>query len=391
MSIWEGLPRLRAQAVNLDFEARVPVPFSIFPSTYKDNEAARPQTQVSTHEEVQITLPQKKPAGREGQHSSPPPNTDLVPHRGEHRIEEEVRITREEEHYRRPGSRQSERFVKEEFRPSPPPPRDYTETQVKVDSSRRFSSPIDVAEREYRERFRPQQQQQQQQQQQPQSSTGLELVPVRRSRHKSEKASKVTEFTVDERTVVARPNFREEIKITEEIRESTPRPSKQSSKMGYYDEEAPSTESQPNTVSIPCHHIRLGDFLMLQGRPCQVIRISTSSATGQYRYLGVDLFTKQLHEESSFIANPAPSVVVQTMLGPVFKQYRVLDMSDGYVTAMTETGDVKQGLSVIDQSNLWSRLQQAFESGRGSVRVLVLNDGGRELAVEMKVIHGSRL
>lgn len=85
----------------------------------------------------------------------------------------------------------------------------------------------------------------------------------------------------------------------------------------------------PNTVTIPCHHVRIGDFLMLQGRPCQVIRISTSAATGQYRYLGVDLFTKQLHEESSFIAHPAPSVVVQTMLGPIFKQYRVLDMQEG--------------------------------------------------------------
>ncbi|KAF3072781.1 hypothetical protein CFAM422_004566 [Trichoderma lentiforme] len=435
-----------AQAVNLDFEARVPVPFSIFPSTYKDNEAARPQTQITTHEEVQLTLPQKKPAGREGQLSSFPPSTDLAPPRVEQRFEEEVRITREEERHRRPGSRQSERFVKEEFRPIPPPPRDYTETQVKVDSSRRFSNPIDVAEREYRERFRPQQ---------PEATTGLELVQVRRPHHQKSKSShKVSDITVDERVSIARPNFREDIKITEEIRESTPYPSEQSAKMGYYDDEgsyhsirqdvkhglakaadkllphhhhnhhhhhhhsdnnnttitehvevdvvrhdansssrrpAPATESQPNTVSIPCHHIRLGDFLMLQGRPCQVIRISTSSATGQYRYLGVDLFTKQLHEESSFIANPAPSVVVQTMLGPVFKQYRVLDMADGFVTAMTETGDVKQGLSVIDQSNLWSRLQQAFESGRGSVRVLVLNDGGRELAVEMKVIHGSRL
>lgn len=147
----------------------------------------------------------------------------------------------------------------------------------------------------------------------------------------------------------------------------------------------------PNTVTIPCHHIRLGDFLMLQGRPCQVIRISTSSATGQYRYLGVDLFTKQLHEESSFVSNPAPSVVVQTMLGPVFKQYRVLDMQNGHIVAMTETGDVKQSLPVIDQSNLWARLSNAFESGRCSVRALVLNDNGRELAVDMKVIHGSRL
>ncbi|EFQ26816.1 hypothetical protein CGRA01v4_08912 [Colletotrichum graminicola] len=186
--------------------------------------------------------------------------------------------------------------------------------------------------------------------------------------------------------------------------------------MGYYDEEGPdryevaemrSSVSRrspspapaaaggppllPNTVTIPCHHIRLGDFLMLQGRPCQVIKISTSAATGQYRYLGVDLFTKQLHEESSFIANPAPSVVVQTMLGPIFKQYRVLDVSDGQVTAMTETGDVKQGLPVIDQSNLWTRLTNAFESGRGSVRALVLQDSGRELVVDVKVVHGSRL
>lgn len=165
----------------------------------------------------------------------------------------------------------------------------------------------------------------------------------------------------------------------------------------------------PNTVTIPTHHIRIGDLLILQGRPCQVIRITTSSSTGQHRYLGVDLFTKQLHEESSFVSNPSPSVVVQTMLGPVFKQYRVLDLQDGsgknssshasrcihanmtQVVAMTETGDVKQSLPVLDQSNLWSRLTEAFESGRGSVRALVINDYGRELVVDMKVVHGSRL
>jgi hypothetical protein len=151
----------------------------------------------------------------------------------------------------------------------------------------------------------------------------------------------------------------------------------------------------------------MGDLLILQGRPCQVIRITTSSSTGQHRYLGVDLFTKQLHEESSFISNPSPSVIVQTMLAPVFKQYRVLDLQDGtgtsqpfilqlctdifLVVAMTETGDVKQALPVIDQSNLWSRLKKAFETGRGSVRVLVISDKGRELVVDMKILHGSRL
>jgi hypothetical protein len=172
--------------------------------------------------------------------------------------------------------------------------------------------------------------------------------------------------------------------------------------MSYYEESGPDSVAvtkgpsheggKPvNTVTIPCHHVRLGDFLILQGRPCQVIRISTSPATGQYRYLGVDLFTKQLHEESSFISNPAPSVIVQTMLGPVFKQYRVLDLQDGNVVAMTESGDVKAGIPIAEQSNLTDRLQKAFESGRGAVRVLVLSDHGRELVVDMKVTHGSRL
>ncbi|KAK4986074.1 hypothetical protein LTR50_005534 [Elasticomyces elasticus] len=148
----------------------------------------------------------------------------------------------------------------------------------------------------------------------------------------------------------------------------------------------------PNTITIPCHHIRIGDLLILQGRPCQVIRITTSAQTGQHRYLGVDLFSKQLHEESSFVSNPSPSVIVQNMLGPVFKQYRVLDIrDDGRVVAMTETGDVKQGLPVLDQSSLLARLSDSFNNGRGSVRVLVISDEGRELAVDYKVVHGSRL
>jgi len=155
---------------------------------------------------------------------------------------------------------------------------------------------------------------------------------------------------------------------------------------------APPAAMSPNTITIPCHHIRIGDLLILQGRPCQVIRITTSAQTGQHRYLGVDLFTKQLHEESSFISTPAPSVVVQNMLGPVFKQYRVLDIrDDGSIVAMTETGDVKQSLAVLDQSGLFSRLTNTFDNGRGSIRVLVLTDEGKELVVDYKTVHGSRL
>ncbi|KAF5567804.1 woronin body major precursor [Fusarium phyllophilum] len=545
---------------NLDFEARVPVPFSIFPSTYRESEShTQTVTETKTHEEVEIK-PQQPQAGREGQYSSVSVTAEQVPPRGEQRFsEEEVRITREEERYRRPGvqkfeheeehftiredsrrrfgpfSPQPSQFITshltthrltshpypsnpDKSRPEPPsqdqpsqyqPPSQYqtSHTHVEVDTHRHpyYSTPIDLAEREYRQRYRPAQafstedptshshshshyQTQDNFQANnytvegrpaPQfySSEKTEInnftvdgrssrpqynqtektefnnftVDGRSSRpqytsekteinnftvdgrssqpqYRDTKTTQVNNFTVD--TPVARPSNKKDVRFSEETVEIT-KVDNNKSKMGYYDDDVhanlsegqynsfragahklgdriahggrreveidihegprPSADCLLNTVSIPCHHIRLGDFLMLQGRPCQVIRISTSSATGQYRYLGVDLFTKQLHEESSFISNPAPSVVVQSMLGPVFKQYRVLDMQEGQIVAMTETGDVKQGLPVIDQSNLYSRLHSAFESGRGSVRVLVLNDGSRELAVDMKVIHGSRL
>ncbi len=80
------------------------------------------------------------------------------------------------------------------------------------------------------------------------------------------------------------------------------------------------------------------------------------------------------------------------MLGPVFMQYRILDIrNDGRIVCMTETGDVKQGLPVIDNNRLFDRIECSFADGRGSVRALVIIDGGRELIVDYKVIHGSRL
>ncbi|KAJ9155621.1 Woronin body major protein [Pleurostoma richardsiae] len=402
--------------VTLDFEARVPVPFSIFPSSYREADSATTTT-TQTHEEVEFNLPPKQAAGREGQYSSYAAQANLPP-RGDRYSEEEVRITREEEHYRRPGTRQ------DRYREDRRPYSTYSDTRVEVDTTHRpYSSQIDNIEREYRSRVQPSYREE--------IHVGSTVDPPSH-RPVYEETVRVDQSTVDPPRGL--PSYHQDTHITEETVE-VPRYNtyQQKSKMGYYDEDghyhsfrhgvhkmadrilhpegresvevteiretrgsrssvSSSSDSYvPNTVTIPCHHIRLGDILMLQGRPCMVIRISTSAATGQHRYLGVDLFTKQLHEESSFVSNPAPSVVVQTMLGPVLKQYRVLDLQDGTVVAMTETGDVKQNLPVIDQSNLWSRLQNAFETGRGSVRVLVVNDHGRELAVDMKVIHGARL
>ncbi|KAI9812324.1 MAG: hypothetical protein M1827_004773 [Pycnora praestabilis] len=435
--------------VNLDFDARVPIPFSVFPSSYRsDAEQSTTQTRV----EGEVNLPSRNSrVGREGHEAQYSSFSTSLPHgRDRTRYEkEEVNVYEddrdrrprrkenvtiyEEEHrsrhdhnpevefsrerYQEPYERKTEVKVDTEF------PRRHFEgkSEVKVDAEfprRRFEgdyentqqgtqwaeSEIDITERDYRRRTQPIYNEEQRYagpRDDIKVETETTVDPVHRHRLDMgyyDDEGEYHSFRHGLRNAAERiihpihggPHHhrteREEIVVGEEERAPRMRESTRES-VRFVERGGP-----PNTVSIPTHHIRIGDLLILQGRPCQVIRITTSAQTGQHRYLGVDLFTKQLHEESSYVSNPSPSVVVQTMLGPVFKQYRVLDMrDDGRVVAMTESGDVKQGLPVIDQGNLWSRLNESFANGRGSVRVLVINDGGRELAVDYKVIHGSRL
>ncbi|KAL8965253.1 MAG: hypothetical protein Q9183_003951 [Haloplaca sp. 2 TL-2023] len=400
---------------NLDFDARVPIPFSVFPSSYANN-STEETTRVRVEGEAHLPR-RREDQEKESRYSSfsaTLPNRDRTQYekdevrvyeegRDHHtRRDENVTVYEDDRHHQRQRDHFPElELSRERYRE---PNQRYSETKVDIEVPRREEE-IDDTEREYRRRVHP-----------------------------------TYDVEYDQRST-AYP--RDEVKVEAETTVESPR---YKSKMGYYDDEGHyhsfrhgvekaadrvfhpfhghhhrhhdrediivdeergptriregvrenvrviERNMPPHTITIPCHHVRIGDLLILQGRPCQVIRITTSAQTGQHRYLGVDLFTKQLHEESSFVSNPSPSVIVQNMLGPVFKQYRVLDIrDDGRVVAMTETGDVKQGLPVIDQGGLWSRLSDSFANGRGSVRVLVINDGGRELAVDYKVIHGSRL
>ncbi|KXT01346.1 hypothetical protein AC578_6640, partial [Pseudocercospora eumusae] len=467
-----SLPSLRvgrasssSTAANLDYDARVPVPFSVFPSTYK-NEQTSETTEVETDERVTVGL---QGAGREDRQDRY--TSQARPSRRDDRYREDIRIT-EEDRYRRGDrrdrrDREDIRITEDRQYTGPGRHAEAVDSRVEVDIDRhhyrepyqRYSdaqidvqdrvydreyptrhtpatqidldSRIDIAEREFRDRTTP------------------FTEEYRASRVWQDKSTHPREYSAagfPERQPVHFDNEKVEERVT--VEEPARRHKRD---MGYYDEDghyhsfrhgvrraadrilhpfeshdrrhhshhdtvvereedvvvkdreitmsAPRDDAggrryagPPNTITIPCHHIRIGDLLILQGRPCQVIRITTSAQTGQHRYLGVDLFTKQLHEESSFVSNPSPSVVVQNMIGPVFKQYRVLDIrDDGRVVAMTETGDVKQGLPVLDQSSLLQRLTDAFNNGRGSVRVLVISDEGRELAVDYKVVHGSRL
>ncbi|KAJ5263476.1 hypothetical protein N7478_011081 [Penicillium angulare] len=447
------------KSVNLDFDARVPIPFSVFPSSYR-SDAVSETTQTRVEGEVQLdrtshveredtrvptSLPEPRVYGKE-EFDIRVQDDRAQPRRYDSRnYAAEVDLTRES--YPNYNQQSSTRFEERPQIYDQP----VVETQLDIterDYRRRTSPTYDVnASSQSRYPVEPFQYQQsgnttdysydRAYQGQPagvyqgEDYTRREIEVERPARYNSAPVDvKYSETTV--RDVPA------QAPLASAPYSQAPQAPKSTRKMGYYDDEGqyhsfrrgveraadrilhpfhdrddvvqsgasyegapretvrviePRNRGTPGeTVSIPCHFVRIGDILILQGRPCQVIRISVSSQTGQHRYLGVDLFTRQLQEESSFVSNPSPSVVVQTMLGPVFKTYRILDVNgDSSLTAMTESGDIKQALPVITQGGLFKRISDAFANGRGSVRALVINDGGRELVVDYKVIHGSRL
>ncbi|KFY22221.1 hypothetical protein V493_06752 [Pseudogymnoascus sp. VKM F-4281 (FW-2241)] len=385
----------RQRAGNLDFDARVPIPFSIFPSTYRNVAAPTKVEETHVEGEIKLPAPQQSSAGRDGHQSSY--SASLPPQEQDQRTEDKVHINVKEDHrhhhrpslFRRPTQEHSTTHIDVEL-----PHRHHQEQSQHLQqplnqyhSDNNLNSTIDIAERQYRTRYQPNFQERVS----IESSVQPSKVIINDKMGYYDEAGHYHSFRNGLHRVADRivhgGHHHHNPEVDVEITSTTSGGSSQAPRSHH----SVQGGGVPNTITIPTNHVRIGDIVILQGRASQVIKITTSPATGQHRFLGVDLFTKQLHEDSSFISSPSPSVVVQTVLGPVLKQYRVLDLNDGTVVAMTETGDVKQSLPVIDQSNLWARLNDAFESGRGSVRVLVLNDQGRELAVDMKVIHGSRL
>lgn len=111
------LPRTE---VNLDFDARVPIPFSLFPSSYRRGAV---ETTTETHIEGEINLPQSQQrVGREDT-SSYSSSATLPPPDNNRYLEERIHITREHDHdhhrHRRPSSRTESIHIRDERRSVP--------------------------------------------------------------------------------------------------------------------------------------------------------------------------------------------------------------------------------------------------------------------------------
>ncbi|CAO4364456.1 Protein CBR-IFF-2 [Caenorhabditis briggsae] len=137
------------------------------------------------------------------------------------------------------------------------------------------------------------------------------------------------------------------------------------------------------TFPKQCSALRKNEHVMIKGRPCKIVEMSTSK-TGKHGHakvhlVAIDIFTGKKLEDI------CPST--HNMDVPVVKrrEYLLMSIEDGFFSLMDpETCDQKDDLRVPD-NEIGQQIRDALEKDEGSVLVQVVSAIGEEAALGWKV------
>jgi translation initiation factor 5A len=102
-----------------------------------------------------------------------------------------------------------------------------------------------------------------------------------------------------------------------------------------------------DTFPQQCSALRKGGYVVLKGKPCKVMEMSTSK-TGKHGHakvhlVGLDIFTGKKYDDI------CPSTHNVQVPNVTRKELEVFDLSeDGYFSLLTEEGDTRQDLKVTE-------------------------------------------
>jgi len=141
-----------------------------------------------------------------------------------------------------------------------------------------------------------------------------------------------------------------------------------------------STSGASQTIPMQCSALRKNGFVVISGRPCKIVDMSTSK-TGKHgsakvNLVGIDIFTGKKYEDiSPSTHNMAVPVVVR-------KEYQLIDIEDGFISVITDSGDTKSDVK-LPEGELGEQIKKEFESGK-DLLVTVVAAMGEEHALSVK-------
>jgi translation initiation factor 5A len=136
------------------------------------------------------------------------------------------------------------------------------------------------------------------------------------------------------------------------------------------------------TYPVQCSSLRKNGFVMLKGRPCKIMEMSTSK-TGKHGHakvhlVGIDIFTNKKYEDL------CPSTHNIDVPNINRTDFTMLDVSDdGFVDLMDDKGECRQDLR-LPEGELGDKIREELKKPDSTVIVSVLSACGEEAIVSTK-------
>nr|CAG8644069.1 5295_t:CDS:2 [Entrophospora candida] len=149
----------------------------------------------------------------------------------------------------------------------------------------------------------------------------------------------------------------------------------------HHDFGASSGSGASNTYPVQCSSLRKNGHVMLKGRPCKIVEMTTSK-TGKHGHakvhlVGIDIFTgKKLEDLSPSTHNMDVPNVNRT-------EYQLLNIDDdGFLSLMTSDGATKDDVRIPD-GELGEKIRTDFDEGK-ELMVTIISAMGEEAAISYK-------
>lgn len=137
------------------------------------------------------------------------------------------------------------------------------------------------------------------------------------------------------------------------------------------------------TYPMQCSALRKNGFVMLKGRPCRIMEMTTSK-TGKHGHakvhlVGICIFTSKKYED---LCPSTHNIDVPNVNRSDFQLIDITD--DGFVSLMNEKGDTRDDLRLPVEEELSNKIRSEFGKEDNSVIITVLSAVGEEQIIACK-------
>ncbi|PWO01288.1 eukaryotic translation initiation factor 5A-2 [Tilletiopsis washingtonensis] len=134
------------------------------------------------------------------------------------------------------------------------------------------------------------------------------------------------------------------------------------------------------TYPMQCSALRKSGHVVIKGRPCKIIDMSTSK-TGKHGHakvhlIATDIFTQRKYEDIS------PSTHNMDVPNVTRNEYQLVNIDDGFLNLMSGDGSSKDDVKV-PEGELGEQIESGFEDGK-DLMVTIVSAMGEEQAISFK-------